>query len=344
MTDLNRQWLLAKRPEGMVTAANFDFVESPIPTPAEGQLLVRNLYLSFDPAMRGWMEDRKSYVPPVQIGEPMRCSSVAQVIESKSADFQTGDIVQGTFGWQDYAIVELPGLIPVSKVPEGVPITLPLGALGVTGLTAYFGLLDLGEPKQGDTVVVSGAAGATGSIAGQIARLKGCRVIGIAGGPDKCMCLPDDAGSDGAIDYKNDDVDARLRELCPKGVDIYFDNVGGRILEIVLGQIAQNARIVMCGGISGYNEKEPPAGPHNLMNLILQRARMEGFIVIDYIPRFGEAIKALAGWVMAGEIVHQEDIQEGLENAPATFQRLFQGKNLGKQLLKIADPPIERPS
>lgn len=336
----NRQWLLFSRPSGLVKESNFAWREVPIPTPTEGQFLVRNLYLSFDPAMRGWMEDRPSYIPPVALGEVMRAGSVGQVVESKSPAFQPGDFVQGTFGWQDYAVSDGKRPLPVTKLPPGVPLTWPLGVLGITGLTAYFGLLDLGKPAAGETVVVSGAAGATGSVAAQIAKLKGCRVIGIAGGREKCAWLLNEAGLDATIDYKAEDVGARLRALCPRSVDVYFDNVGGEILDAVLAQIATRARIVLCGGISSYNASEPPPGPRNYLNLVIQRARMEGFIVLDYVPRFGEAMRELAGWVTSGKIKHQEDVQFGLENAPRTFLRLFEGKNLGKQLLKISDPPL----
>ncbi len=337
---INRQWVLASRPSGLVKESNFAWKEVPIPTLEDGQFLVRNLYLSFDPAMRGWMEDRPSYIPPVAVGEVMRAGSVGQVVDSKSPAFRAGDFVQGAFGWQDYAVSDGRGLLPVSKLPPGMPLTWPLGVLGITGLTAYFGLLDLGKPKAGETVVVSGAAGATGSVAAQIAKLKGCRVIGIAGGREKCAWLQDEAGLDATIDYKAEDVGSRLRDLCPRSVDIYFDNVGGEILDAVLAQIATRARIVLCGGISSYNASEPPPGPHNYMNLVIQRARMEGFIVLDYAARFGEAVRELAAWVTSGKIKHQEDVQVGLENAPRTFLRLFEGKNLGKQLLKISDPPL----
>jgi len=337
---VNRQWVLSSRPTGLVKETNFAWREVPIPTPREGQFLVRNLYLSFDPAMRGWMEDRPSYIPPVRLGEVMRAGSVAQVVESKNPAFKPGDFVQGTFGWQDYAVSDGLGPLPVSKLPPGVPLTWPLGVLGITGLTAYFGLLDLGKPVAGETVVVSGAAGATGSVAAQIAKLKGCRVIGIAGGREKCAWLLGEAGLDHTIDYKAESVGARLRDLCPRSVHVYFDNVGGEILDAVLAQIAPRARIVLCGGISSYNAAEPPPGPRNYLNLVVQRARMEGFIVLDYLPRFAEAMRELAGWVTSGKIKHQEDVQVGIENAPRTFLRLFEGKNLGKQLLKLSDPPL----
>ena len=228
--------------------------------------------------------------------------------------------------------------MPVTKIPSGASLTWPLGVLGVTGLTAYFGILDIGQPKEGETCVVSGAAGATGSIAGQIAKIKGCRVIGIAGGPEKCRWLTQEANYDAAIDYKSDDVAAGLNELCPDGINMYFDNVGGDILDAALAHIALNARVVLCGGISRYNAEEPPPGPQNYMNLIIQRARMEGFIVIDYAARFRTATQELTDWITSGKLTFQEDIQEGFENAPRTLLRLFEGKNIGKQLLKIADP------
>ena len=335
----NRQWLLAKRPFGVVTEENFEYREEPIPQPGPGQVLLKNLYLSFDPTQRGWMEDRESYMPPVAIGEPMRAGAVAQVVESNHDDYAVGDLVQTLGGWQDYLVVDgAAGGLGLSKVPEGVTPQMALGVLGTTGQTAYFGMLDLGEPKEGETVLVSGAAGATGSVAGQIARIKGCRVIGIAGGPEKCQWLKDVARFDDVIDYKAEDVDARIGELCPNKVDVYFDNVGGDILEAALNHINMKARVVLCGGIANYNATEPQPGPTNLMNLVVMRARMEGFIVIDYLDRFGEGAAALAGWMQSGELVHRDDVQEGFENIPATLNRLFTGKNIGKQMLKIADP------
>jgi NADPH-dependent curcumin reductase CurA len=335
---INRQWLLARRPVGMVSESDFEYREAPLEPLADGEYRVRVCYISFDPAMRGWMEDRESYMPPIQIGEVMRAGAVGEVIESRNPGFAVGDMVQGLFGWQEYVNAGR-GMVQGQKIPPGTPPTWPLGVLGITGLTAYFGLLDLGQPKPGETVLVSGAAGATGSVAGQIAKLKGCRAIGIAGGGVKCAWLTDEAGFDAAIDYKSEDVGARIGALCPAGVDVFFDNVGGAILEAALDHIAQKARVVLCGGISGYNEKEPPPGPRNLMNLVLQRARMEGFIVIDYMARFPEATAELAQWVGEGKIVHREDVQEGIENAPQTFLRLFRGQNTGKQLLEVAEPP-----
>lgn len=335
----NRQWVLAKRPHGVVSEDNFEYRENPIPQPGDGEVLLRNLFLSFDPTQRGWMEDRESYMPPVAMGEPMRAGSVAQVVASNHADYAAGDLVQTLGGWQDFLVVDgSAGGLGISRLPPGVTPQLALGVLGTTGQTAYFGMLDLGKPEAGQTVLVSGAAGATGSVAGQIARIKGCRVIGIAGGPEKCAWLKEVARFDDVIDYKSEDVDARIGELCPNKVDVFFDNVGGSILEAALNHINQGARVVLCGGISNYNATEPQPGPVNLMNLVVMRARMEGFIVIDYMDRFAEGAAALLGWMKSGELVHRDDVQEGFENIPATLNRLFTGKNIGKQMLKIADP------
>jgi NADPH-dependent curcumin reductase CurA len=339
VSENNRQWILKRRPVGRVETDDFELRSVPAPEPADGELLVRNLWLSFDPTQRGWLQDRPSYLPPVQIGEVMRASTVGQVVRSRHPDFEPGEFVFGLGGWQDlFTCPGGSGLIGVRKVPAGVPPSWLLGVLGVTGATAYFGLLELGRPQAGQTVVVSGAAGATGSVAGQIARLRGCRVVGIAGGPDKCRWVTERARFDACIDYKHDDVGKRLGELCPNGVDVYFDNVGGSILEVVLDRLALRARIVLCGSIASYNDVEPRPGPRNLSNLVVRRARMEGFIVLDYLARMDEAVRELLGWVRAGEIVHEEDIQHGFENIPATLNRLFTGENLGKQLLQLGEP------
>ncbi len=336
---VNRQWLLAKRPFGVVTRDNFEYREAPVPTIGDGEVLVRTLYLSFDPTQRGWMEDRESYMPPVPLGAPMRAGTVGQVVESRCADFSVGDLVQTLGGWQDYQVVN-PGasLGMLHKLPPAAQPAMVLSVLGTTGQTAYWGMLDLGEPKAGETVLVSGAAGATGSVAGQIARLRGCRVVGIAGGAEKCAWLTGKARFDAAIDYKNEDVDARIAALCPNRVDIFFDNVGGEILEAALNHINLRARVVLCGGISSYNATEPVPGPSNLMNLVIMRGRMQGFIVVDYLDRFARAAEELTRWIAAGELVYEVDVQEGFENIPATLNRLFTGQNMGKQLLKIADP------
>ncbi|MEM7002239.1 MAG: NADP-dependent oxidoreductase [Pseudomonadota bacterium] len=338
---VNGQWQLQSRPTGMVSVDNFVRVDEPLRDIADGEFLVRNIYLAFEPAMRGWLNDVKSYVPPVQIGEVMRASSVGQVIESNNADYPVGTFVSGMFGWQEFAISDgQPGIMGrIGKVPAGMAPELSLSALGGTGLTAYFGMLDIGKPEPGDVVVVSGAAGATGSVAGQIARIKGAaKVIGIAGGETKCDFLTQQLGFDAAIDYKNENVMARLREECPKGINIFFDNVGGQILDDALLNMAQNGRIVLCGGISSYNSEELPPGPKNYMQLVIRRCIMQGFILIDHYDRAGEAIAELSRWISQGELKHAEDIQEGFENTPQTFLRLFEGKNLGKQLLKVGEP------
>ena len=269
----------------------------------------------------------------------MRASSIGQVKESRHPDFAVGELVQTTGGWQDF-VVATPneGPIGLTKVPDGVTPEMMLSVLGITGLTAYFGMLDLGTPKPGETVLVSGAAGATGSVAGQIARIKGCRVVGIAGGAAKCAWLKDEASFDAVIDYKQGNINDQIRATCPDKIDVYFDNVGGEILEAALNHINLRARVVMCGGISGYNATEPTPGPTNLMNLVTNRARMEGFIILDYLPRAAEAIADLLQWIGAGDLKYQIDLQHGFENIPSTLSRLFTGQNLGKQLLKIADP------
>ncbi len=331
MSDVNRQWLLRARPVGMVKESDFERAETPIPSPGPGEVLVRNTHLAFEPAMRGWMEDRPSYIPPVGIGEVMRGMTVGEVVESNLDGFAPGDRVSGMIGWQEYGL----GDAGLTKLPPGVEAPLAMSVLAITGLTAYFGMLDLGEPKAGQTVVVSGAAGATGSVAGQIAKIHGCRVVGIAGGADKCSWLTKEAHFDAAIDYKSEDVGARLSELCPDGIHVYFDNVGGEILNEVLARIAQKARVVLCGAISGYNLEETQPGPANYFNLVIQRGRMEGFIVLDYVSRFAEATEKLLGWVQDGSIAWQADVQKGFENAPKTFLRLFEGANTGKQLLEF---------
>ncbi|HUZ29119.1 MAG TPA: NADP-dependent oxidoreductase [Solirubrobacteraceae bacterium] len=339
MTELrNTQWVLASRPEGMVAPSNFERREQEVGQPGEGQLLVRNLYLSLDPAMRGWMSDAPSYIPPVQIGEVMRGGCVAEVVSSSAAGFAEGELVFGMFGWQDYAVVDVAGPGPVSKLPEGLAPIDALSALGWTSLTAYFGLEDVGKPEPGETVVVSGAAGATGSVVGQLAKLKGCRVIGIAGGPDKCAWLTDDLGFDGAIDYHAEDVSRRLKELCPDGIHVFWDNVGGEILEAALNRLALHGRVVFCGAISGYNDSTPPPGPRNYINVLVRRARVEGFLVFDYVDQMPQALAALAPLVQSGQLRTREDIREGLTSAPEALVDLFTGAHLGKLMVHISDP------
>ena len=317
----NRKWTLTSRPVGMVGEHNFSFVEEEIRDIEKGEFLIKNLYLSFDPAQRGWMDDRKSYVPPVGIGEVMRAGAVGQIIESNNPDFNVGDKVQGTFGWQEYAISDGKGIMNATTIPDGVSLTAPLSVFGITGLTAYFGLLEVGQVKEGNTVLVSGAAGSTGSIAAQIAKIKGCRVIGVAGGTEKCRWLTEEAKIDAAIDYKAANMAEVIPELCPEGVDVIFDNVGGEFLDTALPNINQNARIAICGAISGYNNERPAPGPSNYTSLIIQRARMEGFIVLDYMDKFPSAIGELMQWVNEGKITYQEDIQEGIETVSYTHLR-----------------------
>ncbi|GAC1537866.1 MAG: NADP-dependent oxidoreductase [Myxococcales bacterium] len=333
----NRRWLLARRPQGPIVGEDFRWVTEPAPAPAEGEVLIRNLYLSCDPTQRGWIAG-DTYLPAVKIGEVVRSFAVGKVVESRDARFRPGDLVQGLFGWQDYVAAGPRSPAAAGPVPPGVPIETAMGALGLTSITAYFGLLDVGRPQAGETVVVSGAAGATGSAVGQIAKIKGCRAVGIAGGPDKCLYLTRELGFDAAIDYKGEDVAARLRETCPKGIDVYFDNVGGPLLDAALARLAFHGRVVLCGAIAGYNDVRQPPGPKNYLNLLLQRGRMEGFIVLDYLPRALEAVTTLSGWLREGKLKDQVDVQHGLENAPATLARLFKGENRGKQLLRIADP------
>jgi NADPH-dependent curcumin reductase len=335
MTRTNRKWLLAERPAGSDFERCFRLSEEPAPEDlADGEILVRNLVFSIDPTQRGWIA-RDSYLPAVKVGDVMRSITAGRVEQSRNPDYAAGDLVAGMFGWQDYAVVRADSR-PTKLLP-GVPLELAMSVLGVTGITAYFGMLDVGRPKAGETVVVSGAAGATGSVAAQIARIQGCRVVGIAGGKDKCDWLVRKARFDAAIDYKSEDVSTRLRETCPSGIDVYFDNVGGDILDAALAQLAMRGRVVLCGAIATYNDAELRPGPKNYLNLLVKRGRMEGFIVLDYMARAAEAVMPLWGWVQSGEIAYEVDVQRGFENAPRALKRLFLGENTGKQLVRIAD-------
>jgi NADPH-dependent curcumin reductase len=329
----NRQFLLAKRPSGAASRDDFTYQTVPVGEVAEGQILVKNEYLSLDPAMRGWMNEGKSYIAPVNLGDVMRALGVGKVLESKDPKFEVGDYVQGALGVQDYFLGKPAGFYKID--PSKAPLPLYLSALGMTGMTAYFALLDVGAPKAGETVVISGAAGAVGSVAGQIAKIKGCRVIGIAGGKEKCQSLIDELGFDGVIDYKSEDIHAGLKRECPKGVDVYFDNVGGDILDAVLTRLAPKARVVICGAISQYNNKEAVKGPANYLSLLVNRARMEGFVVMDYATQFAAAGQEMAGWIMSGKLKSKEHIVEGLETFPETLQKLFKGENFGKLVLKV---------
>jgi NADPH-dependent curcumin reductase CurA len=315
--------------------SDWEWREEAVPSPGSGEFLVRVRLISLDPAMRGWMNAGRSYLPPVGVGEVMRALGGGEVVVSRHPDFSAGDHVTGNFGVQDFAVSDGSGVFRVSL--EVAPLPMYLSVLGVTGLTAYFGLLEIGRPHPGETVVVSAAAGAVGMVVGQIAKIKGCRVVGIAGGPEKCRFIVDDLGFDAAIDYKHEDVRAALRERCPDRVDVYFDNVGGEILDAVLTRLARHARIVICGSISQYNNEGPARGPANYMALLVDRARMEGFLVFDYASRYREAAAQMAGWVAEGRLLSVEDIVTGLESFPETLLRLYRGENLGKLLLAVED-------
>lgn len=308
-----------------------------MPRPGDGEALVRNLYLSLDPAMRGWMREGDSYIEPVKLGEVMRGATVGEVLESKHPGYRPGDKVLGMLGWQDYAVVGHGDGAP-RKLPDvPLPITAFLSVLGGTGLTAYFGLLDVGQPKEGDTVLVNAAAGAVGSVVGQIAKIHGCRAVGIAGSDEKCAWLTGELGFDAAINYKTQNLREALKETCPQKIDVFFDNVGGEQLDVTLAHIARGARVVICGAISTYNaEGALPPGPSNYIYLLLRRARMEGFIVFDYASRFGEGGEQLGRWVSEGKLRYREHVVDGLENAPSAIHMLFDGRNRGKLIVKIA--------
>ncbi len=330
---VNRQFKLKQRPVGMVKREDFDLVKDHVPEPGDGEFLVKIAYLSLDPAMRGWMNEGKSYIPPVALGEVMRAGAVGEIVKSRHPQFAVGQHVVGMFGVQDYAVSNGKGVTPVD--PKLAPLPVYLGTLGMPGMTAYFGLLEVGKPKSGDTVVVSGAAGAVGQVVGQIAKIKGCRVVGIAGGADKCRYVVDELGFDACIDYKSEDLKQALKQHCPKGVDVYFDNVGGDILDAVLTQLAMRARIVICGAISQYNNTTPVKGPSNYMSLLVNRASMTGMVVFDWADRYGEAAREMAGWLQSGKLKTREDIAEGLEAFPETLLKLFKGENTGKLVLKV---------
>ena len=331
---VNRQFRLAARPLGLPKRSDWNFVEEPLPTPADGEFVVRVLYISLDPAMRGWMNEGKSYVPPVNIGEVMRAGAVGEVVVSNHPKFPVGSHAVGMFGVQEYALSNGKGVNVVDA--KVAPLPVYLGALGMSGLTAYFGLLDVGKLAAGETVVVSAAAGAVGSVVGQIAKIKGCRAIGIAGSAEKCRRLVDEYGFDAAIDYKHDDLHAALKQHCPKGIDVYFDNVGGAILEAALARLALHARVVICGAISQYNSTTGVKGPANYMALLVARARMEGFVVFDYASRYGEGLTDLGQWMAQGKLKAHEDIVSGFADFPEILLKLFSGENTGKLVLKVA--------
>lgn len=332
-TNQNRQFRLAQRPQGLPKPTDWELVSEDIATPGDGEILVAVEYISLDPAMRGWMNAGRSYIKPVEIGEVMRAGTAGTVLESKHPDFAAGDKVNGNFGVQTHAVVAGKD---ARKVDTSIaPLEAYLGVLGMPGMTAYFGLTDVGAVKEGDTVLISAASGAVGALVGQIAKLKGCRVVGIAGGAEKCAYVVDELGFDAAIDYKNEDVYKGMKQHCPDGVDIFFDNVGGEILDAALANLALNGRVVICGAISQYNATEGMYAPKNYMSLLVNRARMQGFVVFDYADRYAEGAKAMAGWLSEGKIKHREDIVEGFESFPDTLLKLFEGSNFGKLILKV---------
>ncbi len=329
----NHRFLLAARPVGMPKPSDWTYAEESVADPKEGELLVKVLYISLDPAMRMWINNARSYIPPVGIGEVMRALGVGIVTASRNARFAVGDHVSGVFGVQQYALTDGKGVRKVD--PRIVPLPKYLSVLGMTGMTAYFGLLDTGQPKPGETVVVSAAAGAVGAIVGQIAKIKDCRVVGIAGGPEKCRHIVDELGFDAAVDYKSENVRKSLRDHCPNGIDVYFDNVGGTLLEAALANLARGARIVICGAISQYCSIGPTAGPSNYMSLLTNRASMKGMLVMDYIDSYPQAGAEMAGWIAAGKLKSREDIVDGLATFPETLLKLFKSENFGKLMLKV---------
>ena len=335
----NRQVRLAARPVGLPTRADWNFTTEPVAEPEAGGIVVKTLALSLDPAMRGWMNEGKSYIPPVEIGAVMRAGGVGKVVATKAANFAEGDLVSAGLGVQQYCSIPAAELKRSGVFRIDTRLGTPdqwLNVLGMPGMTGYFGLMDVGQPQLGETVVVSGAAGAVGQTVGQLAKIKGCRVVGIAGGAAKCAWVVKELGFDACIDYKAGNVRDELKAACPKGVDVYFDNVGGEILDIVLGRLARKARIVICGAISQYNNTTPVQGPKNYLSLLVNRARMEGIVVFDYTDRFPQAVAEMAGYLKDGRMKSKEDVVEGLDTFPETLLKLFNGQNFGKLVLRVA--------
>ena len=332
---INRQVLLKSRPTDIPQQEHFEVVEGPVTEPADNEVLVRNMYLSVEPAMRGWVSSVANYSEPVAIGAVMRSLAVGRVEESRHPDYQPGEFVFGFFGWQDYATVD--GATIQRRLDQGgLPLSTALGVMGLNGLTAYFGLLETGQPKAGETVVVSTAAGAVGSCVGQIAKIQGCRTVGIAGGAEKVRLCRENFGYDAAIDYKAGDIDEALAEACPDGVDVYFDNTSGPITDAVLKHLNQGARVVICGTVAVSSWDPIPLGPRVERHLLVNRARIQGFLIFDYADRYEEGLKVLARWVRAGQIRYREDILEGIEQAAGAIAGLYRGENLGKRLIRIS--------
>jgi NADPH:quinone reductase len=337
MATVNRQITLASRPLGLPKVSDFDLVYSPLPSPAAGEVLVRSVYLSLDPYMRGRMNDAESYARPVAIGEVMTGAAVAIVVESDDPELHSGDAVVGILGWQEYAVAQRRDLRKVVH-PNGSPLSTALGVLGMPGLTAYFGLLDICDPQPGETVVVSGAAGAVGMLAGQIAKIKGCRVVGVAGSDVKISWLLDELGFDAAVNYRTSaDFHGDLEGLCPDGIDVYFDNVGGAITDAVVRRINTGARICVCGQSSQYNLEQPEVGPRWLGQLIVKQAKAQGFLVSSYAERYLEGLEQLGAWLKQGVLKYREDVAQGIEAAPQAFIGMLQGKNQGKQLVQLSE-------
>jgi hypothetical protein len=335
----NKRWVLKRRPTGAIQPGDLELIEEQVPDLADGQVLIRVVYLSLDPTNRIWMSDRDQYMPPVQIGDTMRGGGIGVVERSRSDRFKQGDLVNpGLAGWTTYLAADAEALFPVPAIP-GVPLSAFMSVLGATGLTAWFGLNDIGKPKPGETVVVSAAAGAVGSIAGQMARLRGARVIGIAGGRAKCDWLTGELGFDGAIDYKGEDVGAALDRLCPNGIDVDFENVGGAIMDAVFSRMNDFGRMALCGMISTYNNDGPVPGPADFSRILMHKLSIQGFIVTDYLPRAGEAFAELAPWVMSGQMKWKVHIEDGLENAVSAVDRLFTGDHDGKLLVRVSPEP-----
>jgi NADPH-dependent curcumin reductase len=331
----NHTWRLMKRPIGDIADGDLVYAAEAMPEPKDGELVIKTIYLSLDPTNRIWMSDQEQYMEPVKIGAIMRGGIVGTVVASKNPRYAVGDIVGGLGGWAEYVLSDGTGVMPFPKMP-GVSLAAAFGTFFIVGATAYFGLLDICDPKPGETVVVSAAAGAVGSIVGQIAKIKGAHVVGIAGGPDKCRMVVEEFGFDACIDYKHENVGQRLTELCPKGIDCNFENVGGEIMEAVMARMNNFSRMALCGMISQYNTTESTPGPRAWPLILMHRIKVQGFIVSDYTPRYAEAIQGLAGWMMAGKLKTKQDVRQGLENAVTSLRDLYSGGNSGKLLVEVS--------
>lgn len=336
---MNRSWILKSRPVGDVKEGDLELVSQELPPLQAGQVRARTIYLSLDPTNRIWMSDMDAYLPPVKIGEPMRGGSLAVITETTDEAVPVGSkILTGLASWSEYHTLKASEVNVLPEFP-GMPLTAWMGPLGATGMTAYFGLMDIAKPRAGETLVVSAAAGAVGSMVGQIGKIHGCRVVGIAGSDDKCRWLEEVAGFDATINYKSEDVGAALDKHCPDGIDINFENVGGKIMDEVISRLNDFSRMPLCGLISTYNATDPVPGPYNFSNLLMRRTLVKGFIIIDYLDRFPEGLQVMGGWLAEGKLKFETDIVDGLENAPASLERLFTGKNLGKLVVKVSDEP-----